>query len=81
LHHRGANRYLRERGTRRFGGPAQIAASSNVRADVPPGVRWGGTPAKPVRLWFRELTLLRKLAESKDLKLEHEEDGSTGSGK
>jgi UDP-3-O-[3-hydroxymyristoyl] glucosamine N-acyltransferase len=48
---------------------------------VPPGVRWGGTPAKPVRLWFRELTLLRRLAESKDLKLDHEEDGSTGSGK
>jgi UDP-3-O-[3-hydroxymyristoyl] glucosamine N-acyltransferase len=65
----------------RIGAGAQIAASSNVRADVPPGVRWGGTPAKPVRLWFRELTLLRKLAESKDLKLDHEEDGSTGSGK
>ena len=65
----------------RIGAGAQIAASSNVRADVPPGVRWGGTPAKPVRLWFRELTLLRRLAESKDLKLDHEEDGSTGSGK
>jgi UDP-3-O-[3-hydroxymyristoyl] glucosamine N-acyltransferase len=48
--------------------------------DVPPGVRWGGTPAKPVRLWFRELTLLRKLAESKDLKLD-QDDGSSGSGK
>ena len=58
----------------------------DVRAFTQPilkffGVRWGGTPAKPVRLWFRELTLLRKLAESKDLKLDHEEDGSTGSGK
>jgi UDP-3-O-[3-hydroxymyristoyl] glucosamine N-acyltransferase len=41
-----------------------------VRADVPPGARWGGTPAKPVRLWFRELTLLQKLAERKDLKLD-----------
>lgn len=64
----------------KIGAGAQIAASSNVRADVPPGVRWGGTPAKPVRLWFRELTLLRKLAESKDLKLDEDDDPS-GSGK
>jgi UDP-3-O-[3-hydroxymyristoyl] glucosamine N-acyltransferase len=60
----------------KIGAGAQIAASSNVRGDVPPGVRWGGTPAKPVRLWFRELTLLQKLAERKDLKLDHDEGGS-----
>jgi UDP-3-O-[3-hydroxymyristoyl] glucosamine N-acyltransferase len=65
----------------KIGAGAQIAASSNVRGDVPPGVRWGGTPAKPVRLWFRELTLLQKLAQRKDLKLDHEEDGSGGSGR
>lgn len=57
----------------KIGAGAQIAASSNVRGDVPPGVRWGGTPAKPVRLWFRELTLLQKLAERKDLKLDQDE--------
>jgi UDP-3-O-[3-hydroxymyristoyl] glucosamine N-acyltransferase len=60
----------------KIGAGAQIAASSNVRGDVPPGVRWGGTPAKPVRLWFRELTLLQKLAERKDLKLDQGEGGS-----
>jgi UDP-3-O-[3-hydroxymyristoyl] glucosamine N-acyltransferase len=60
----------------KIGAGAQIAASSNVRGDVPPGVRWGGTPAKPVRLWFRELTLLQKLAERKDLKLDQNENGS-----
>ncbi len=60
----------------KIGAGAQIAASSNVRGDVPPGVRWGGTPAKPVRLWFRELTLLQKLAERKDLKLDQDEGGS-----
>jgi UDP-3-O-[3-hydroxymyristoyl] glucosamine N-acyltransferase len=54
----------------KIGARAQIAASSNVRGDVPAGVRWGGTPAKPVRLWFRELTLLQRLAERKDLKLD-----------
>jgi UDP-3-O-[3-hydroxymyristoyl] glucosamine N-acyltransferase len=58
----------------KIGAGAQIAASSNVRSDVPPGARWGGTPAKPVRLWFRELTLLQKLAERKDLKLDQDDD-------
>jgi UDP-3-O-[3-hydroxymyristoyl] glucosamine N-acyltransferase len=50
----------------KIGAGAQIAATSNVNSDVPPGARWGGTPAKPIRLWFRELTLLRRLAERKD---------------
>lgn len=62
----------------KIGAGAQIAASSNVRGDVPPGVRWGGTPAKPVRLWFRELTLLQRLAERKDLKLDQDDGGSGG---
>ena len=57
----------------KIGTGAQIAASSNVRGDVPPGVKWGGTPAKPARLWFRELTLLQRLAERKDLKLDEDE--------
>jgi UDP-3-O-[3-hydroxymyristoyl] glucosamine N-acyltransferase len=59
----------------KIGAGAQIAGSSNVRGNVPPGVRWGGTPAKPTRLWFRELTLLRQLAERKDLKLDDKESG------
>jgi UDP-3-O-[3-hydroxymyristoyl] glucosamine N-acyltransferase len=46
----------------RIGEGAQIAATSNVNSDVPPGARWGGTPAKPTRDWFRELTTLKKLA-------------------
>ena len=45
-----------------IGTGTQIAASSNVKGDVPPGVRWGGTPAKPVREWFREVATLRRLA-------------------
>jgi UDP-3-O-[3-hydroxymyristoyl] glucosamine N-acyltransferase len=62
----------------KIGAGAQIAASSNVRGDVPPGVRWGGTPAKPVRLWFRELTLVQKLAQRKDLKLDQDDGRGTG---
>ncbi|HSA67311.1 MAG TPA: UDP-3-O-(3-hydroxymyristoyl)glucosamine N-acyltransferase, partial [Methyloceanibacter sp.] len=59
----------------KIGAGAQIAGSSNVRGDVPPGVRWGGTPAKPTRLWFRELTILRQLAERRDLKLDDKDSG------
>ena len=47
----------------RIGRGAQIAGSSNVNRDVPPGSRWGGTPATPVRAWFRELTTLARLAQ------------------
>jgi UDP-3-O-[3-hydroxymyristoyl] glucosamine N-acyltransferase len=59
----------------KIGTGAQIAGSSNVRGDVPPGVRWGGTPAKPTRLWFRELTILRQLAERKDMKFDDKNGG------
>lgn len=45
-----------------LGAGAQIAATSNVNSDVPPGARWGGTPAKPLREWFREVTALKMLA-------------------
>ncbi|HZL30041.1 MAG TPA: UDP-3-O-(3-hydroxymyristoyl)glucosamine N-acyltransferase [Pseudolabrys sp.] len=45
-----------------IGEGAQIAACGNVNGAVPPGARWGGTPAKPVKQWFRELTTLERLA-------------------
>jgi len=45
-----------------IGAGAQIAGSSNLMHDVPRGARWGGTPAKPVREWFREMTSLKNLA-------------------
>lgn len=58
-----------------IGTGAQIAASSNVKGDVPPGVRWGGSPAKPVREWFREVTTLKRLAAASARRGEKEEDG------
>ena len=45
-----------------IGEGAQIAAVSIVNDDVPPGARWGGTPAKPVRQWFREMKVLEQMA-------------------
>jgi UDP-3-O-[3-hydroxymyristoyl] glucosamine N-acyltransferase len=45
-----------------IGEGSQIAATSNVNGDVPPGSRWGGTPAKPLKQWFREVTALARLA-------------------
>ncbi len=46
----------------RIGEGAQIAATSIVNDDVPPGARWGGIPAKPARIWFRETKLLEQMA-------------------
>jgi UDP-3-O-[3-hydroxymyristoyl] glucosamine N-acyltransferase len=40
---------------------SQIAATSNVKHDVPPGVQWGGSPAKPMREWFREVMAVQRL--------------------
>lgn len=59
----------------KIGPGAQIAATSVVRGDVPPGARWGGIPAKPIRLWFREMTLLRQMAERKANVENSTEDG------
>jgi UDP-3-O-[3-hydroxymyristoyl] glucosamine N-acyltransferase len=49
-----------------IGEGAQIAAISVVHGDVPAGARWGGTPAKPVKQWFREMMILERLARGKD---------------
>ncbi len=51
-----------------IGAGAQIAATSNVAGDVPPGVKWGGSPAKPMREWFREVHLVSHMARHKDRK-------------
>jgi UDP-3-O-[3-hydroxymyristoyl] glucosamine N-acyltransferase len=49
-------------GHARIGKGAQIAASSHVHTDVPAGAKWGGTPARPMREWFREMMELKRLA-------------------
>ncbi len=46
----------------RIGEGAQIAGTGIVHGDVPPGARYGGIPAKPVRLWFKEMMILERMA-------------------
>lgn len=46
----------------RIGAGAQVAGNSGVSESIPRGERWGGTPAKPLNLWAREIALLKRLA-------------------
>lgn len=48
-----------------IGEGAQIAGVSVVHGDVPAGAKWGGTPAKPLKQWFREMKILERLARQK----------------
>ncbi|MEW9304681.1 UDP-3-O-(3-hydroxymyristoyl)glucosamine N-acyltransferase [Labrys neptuniae] len=48
----------------RIGMGAQIAGAANVKDDVPPGARMGGTPAQPLGDYARELALLKKLVKN-----------------
>jgi UDP-3-O-[3-hydroxymyristoyl] glucosamine N-acyltransferase len=49
-----------------IGEGAQIAAISNVHSDVPAGAQWAGTPAKPIKLWFREMKVIARLARAQN---------------
>jgi UDP-3-O-[3-hydroxymyristoyl] glucosamine N-acyltransferase len=57
---------------------AQIAATGIVGSDVPAGVRWGGTPAKPVKQWMREMLVLERLAKRKPLTAEKDDSEEMG---
>ncbi len=48
----------------RIGAGAQIAGNSGVAGSIPRGERWGGTPAKPLKNWAREIALLKRLTEA-----------------
>ena len=57
-----------------IGEGAQIAAISIVAGDVPPGSRWGGTPAKPVKQWLREVKVLEQLAQDRRASEDRDEE-------
>jgi UDP-3-O-[3-hydroxymyristoyl] glucosamine N-acyltransferase len=48
-----------------IGTGAQIAAQAGVIADVAPGQRVGGSPALPIREFFRHVGILRRLAKQR----------------
>lgn len=50
----------------KIGSGAQIAAQSGVLRNVAPGERVMGTPAKPLRRFFREVATLERIAGKKD---------------
>ena len=47
-----------------IGTGAQIAGAASVAGDVPAGERWGGTPARPLRQWGKEIAVLASLAKA-----------------
>jgi UDP-3-O-[3-hydroxymyristoyl] glucosamine N-acyltransferase len=52
----------------RIGMGAQVAGSSNIAEDIPAGARWGGTPAKPIKDWFREVAWLKRMSKRESKK-------------
>lgn len=48
-----------------IGSGAQIAAASGVMDDVPPGQRWAGAPAMPMRDFFRQFIATKNLIKAR----------------
>ncbi|MGH6816547.1 MAG: UDP-3-O-(3-hydroxymyristoyl)glucosamine N-acyltransferase [Hyphomicrobiaceae bacterium] len=64
-----------------IGTGAHIAGGSHPTHDVPPGARVGGTPARPLKQWARELAALKRLAaKSTDRNRSDDETPDTVSG-
>lgn len=61
-----------------IGDGAQIAARSSVVGDVPPGVVWGGSPAKPIKQFFRELFAVERLGRESGAKSKPSASGDEG---
>ena len=49
----------------KIGEGAMIAAGSGLMRDVPAGEKWGGSPARPVKDWLREVSMLAKITKNK----------------
>jgi UDP-3-O-[3-hydroxymyristoyl] glucosamine N-acyltransferase len=51
----------------RIGAGTQIAGGSNVSESVPAGSRIGGTPARPLKEWFRQIAILDRLVRDRKM--------------
>ncbi|WNJ98501.1 UDP-3-O-(3-hydroxymyristoyl)glucosamine N-acyltransferase [Thalassospiraceae bacterium LMO-JJ14] len=49
----------------KIGSGSRIAAQSGVMRNVDPGQEMGGSPAKPVRAWLKEVAMIERLAKKK----------------
>ncbi len=49
----------------KIGSGARIAAQSGVMRNVDPGQEMGGSPAKPVRTWLKEVAMIERMARKK----------------
>jgi len=58
----------------KVGSGAQIAGTAHPKEDVPPGMVVGGTPARPIRQWAREVAILSRLAARKGEAMGPEDD-------
>lgn len=47
------------------GAGAQVAAASGVMHDVPPGGRWGGIPAQPLKEYLKQHSIIKNLAKNR----------------
>ncbi|MNL23924.1 UDP-3-O-acylglucosamine N-acyltransferase [compost metagenome] len=57
-----------------IGDGVQIAAMSGVVADVPAGARYGGTPARPMKYFLRDMADILARAEGRDKKTGEKND-------
>jgi len=48
-----------------IGTGAQVAAASGIMHDIPAGERWAGTPAQPMRDFFREVSAIRSFVKGR----------------
>ena len=46
----------------KIGAGAQLAGTAHAKEDLAPGGRYGGTPARPLRQWARELAYVQRAA-------------------
>jgi len=49
----------------KIGSGVQVAAQSGIMRNIEPGMKVGGSPAKPIREWFKEIATLERMTKKK----------------